>query len=175
MTETIWWDELQTPFGAFGFASTDRGLLRLLLPEMQAQREREIERLAPYGELRPGSGQNAPAMQQIQEYLAGDRKVFDLDLDQRGTAFQRAVWDAVYDVPWGKTVSYAEIARRIERPKAVRAVGAANGANPHAIIVPCHRIIGSDGSLTGYGGGLELKERLLALEGVAVQQRFSLV
>ena len=101
---------------------------------------------------------------QLKEYFAGRRRSFDLPLAPAGTPFQRAVWAALRDIPYGETQSYGAVARRIGRPRAVRAVGAANGANPLSIVVPCHRVIGADGSLTGYGGGLERKRRLLALE-----------
>ena len=102
---------------------------------------------------------------QLQEYFAGRRKTFDLPLAPRGTDFQCCVWRALSDIPWGTVCSYADIARAIDRPKAVRAVGAANGRNPLPIVVPCHRVIGSDGSLTGFAGGLDMKRKLLALEG----------
>jgi methylated-DNA-[protein]-cysteine S-methyltransferase len=102
---------------------------------------------------------------QLQEYFAGRRKTFDLPLAPRGTAFQRAVWTALSAIPWGEVCSYADIARAIDRPKAVRAVGAANGRNPLPIVVPCHRVIGSNGSLTGFAGGLDRKRKLLELEG----------
>jgi methylated-DNA-[protein]-cysteine S-methyltransferase len=104
------------------------------------------------------------AIEQLQAYFDGKLKTFDLPLQLEGTDFQLEVWNALKEIPYGKTVSYGDIARRIGRPKAVRAVGAANGQNPISIIVPCHRVIGSNGSLTGYGGGLKNKEALLALE-----------
>jgi methylated-DNA-[protein]-cysteine S-methyltransferase len=102
---------------------------------------------------------------QLAEYFCGKRRSFDVELAPRGTEFQRAVWSELCRIPFGDTISYAELARRIGKPAAVRAVGAANGANPIAVIVPCHRVIGSNGSLTGYGGGIERKQWLLALEG----------
>jgi methylated-DNA-[protein]-cysteine S-methyltransferase len=104
------------------------------------------------------------AKRQLGEYFAGRRKTFDLPLAPSGTPFQHRVWQALLTIPYGETQSYADIARRIGNPKAVRAVGAANGANPISIVVPCHRVIGADGSLTGYGGGLPRKRKLLALE-----------
>jgi methylated-DNA-[protein]-cysteine S-methyltransferase len=108
------------------------------------------------------------ARDQLDEYFAGARHEFDIELDLRGSAFQRAVWDALLEIPYGETRSYGEIARRIGRPDRARAVGAANGSNPVSIVVPCHRVIGADGSLTGYGGGLERKRWLLEHEaGVA--------
>jgi methylated-DNA-[protein]-cysteine S-methyltransferase len=102
---------------------------------------------------------------QLNEYFAGQRKVFALKLDLAGTAFQLAVWNALLTIPFGETRSYGQIARQIGKPKAVRAVGAANGRNPVSIVAPCHRVIGSTGKLTGFGGGLEAKAQLLALEG----------
>jgi methylated-DNA-[protein]-cysteine S-methyltransferase len=102
---------------------------------------------------------------QLSEYFAGRRRSFDLPLAPAGTVFQQAVWAALAAIPWGEMRSYRDIARAIGRPAAVRAVGAANGRNPLPIVVPCHRVVGSDGSLTGYAGGLEIKKRLLQLEG----------
>jgi O-6-methylguanine DNA methyltransferase len=106
----------------------------------------------------------AEAARQLDEYFSGRRREFDLPLDLAGTEFQQRVWKSVSGIPYGQTRSYAQIATSIGSPKAVRAVGAANGANPVVIIVPCHRVIASGGGLGGYGGGLELKRRLLALE-----------
>lgn len=102
---------------------------------------------------------------QLKEYFAGERATFDLPLAAGGTDFQRAVWAALADIPYGELRSYRDIAEAIDNPAAVRAVGAANGRNPLPIVVPCHRVIGSDGSLTGFAGGLEAKTRLLRLEG----------
>ncbi len=106
----------------------------------------------------------AAVIAQLDEYFAGKRRTFDLPLAPRGTAFQRAVWQALTLIPYGETISYGELARRIGKPRASRAVGLANAANPLPIIVPCHRVIGADGSLTGFGGGLGIKGKLLALE-----------
>src|SRR5262244_1509927 len=103
-------------------------------------------------------------IRQLREYFAGDRKTFSLSLIPEGTDFQRAVWTELQNIPYGATISYKDLARRIGKPRAVRAVGAANGANPIPIIIPCHRVIGNDGNLTGVGGGLPLKKRLLELE-----------
>ena len=104
------------------------------------------------------------ASRQLEEYFAGKRKQFDLPLSLRGTEFQRQVWAALRDIPYGETRSYGQIAQAVGRPKAVRAVGMANHRNPLSILVPCHRVVGADGSLTGYGGGLEAKQFLLELE-----------
>lgn len=106
--------------------------------------------------------------QQLLEYFRGERRHFDLPLAAPGTAFQLEVWRALREIPYGEVRSYRDLARSIGRPRAVRAVGAANGRNPLPIVVPCHRVIGSDGSLTGFAGGLVLKRRLLDLEGVAL-------
>ena len=101
---------------------------------------------------------------QLEEYFAGERTTFDVRLAPEGAPFEREVWRALEEIPYGETVSYGEIARRVGQPSAARAVGTANGRNPIAVIVPCHRVIGADGSLTGYGGGLERKRLLLELE-----------
>jgi methylated-DNA-[protein]-cysteine S-methyltransferase len=103
-------------------------------------------------------------MKQLRAYFAGKLEAFDLPLAPEGTVFQRTVWRNLCDISYGETISYGELARRVGNPKASRAVGLANGQNPIPIIIPCHRVIGSNGKLTGYGGGLPIKEKLLALE-----------
>lgn len=104
-------------------------------------------------------------VKQLEEYFSNKRNVFELKISLKGTPFQQRVWKELQNIPFGKTASYGEIARRIDNPKASRAVGLANNKNPLPIIVPCHRVIGKDGSLTGFGGGLDLKKKLLTLEG----------
>jgi methylated-DNA-[protein]-cysteine S-methyltransferase len=111
-----------------------------------------------------GDSALADAREQLAEYFAGERTSFDLPMQLNGSAFQRTVWHALTAIPYGQTISYGELARRIGRPDLARAVGTANGQNPIAVIVPCHRVIGSDGKLVGYGGGLENKRLLLDLE-----------
>lgn len=111
----------------------------------------------------------AETRRQLEEYFAGTRQAFDLPLAPAGTAFQQQAWQALLDIPYGSTASYREQAVRIGNVKAVRAVGLANGRNPIAIIIPCHRVIGSDGSLTGYAGGLPIKRALLEHEGALSQ------
>ena len=113
-----------------------------------------LEDAGPFGEAR----------EQLDAYFRGERTAFDLELAPSGTEFQRRVWRALREIPYGETISYAQLARRVGNPAAVRAVGAANGRNPISIVVPCHRVIGSDGSLTGFGGGLDRKRALLELE-----------
>ncbi|HEV7611093.1 MAG TPA: methylated-DNA--[protein]-cysteine S-methyltransferase [Steroidobacteraceae bacterium] len=108
----------------------------------------------------------AAAIRQLSEYFAGSRRVFDLPLRMQGTLFQQRVWRQLAEIPYGTTWSYGELAKRIDNPSASRAVGLANGRNPISILVPCHRVIGADGSLTGYGGGLDRKRWLLAHEGL---------
>ncbi len=110
------------------------------------------------------------AQQQLGEYFAGRRRVFDLPLAPHGTEFQRTVWQALADIPYGNTISYAQLAQRLGNPNGTRAVGAANGRNPLPIVLPCHRVIGADGGLTGFGGGLPTKQFLLRLEGALPQQ-----
>ncbi len=112
----------------------------------------------------PNGGPCAAAAAQLDEYFAGVRKEFDLPIAPAGTPFQRRVWSLLRAIPWGATISYAELARRAGNRAACRAVGAANGRNPLPIVVPCHRVIGSDGRLTGYAGGLAAKQFLLELE-----------
>lgn len=109
------------------------------------------------------------AEEQLTEYFSGDRQSFDLKLDTSGTEFQKSVWDSLRRIPFGYTKSYGDIAEEIGNPKAVRAVGLANGANPVSVIVPCHRVIGADGTLTGFGGGLDMKRKLLEHEGVLLK------
>ena len=114
----------------------------------------------------PTAGPLAEAVRQLSEYFAGRRREFDLPLRLNGTAFQQRVWRELTEIPYGETWSYGQLAKRIDKPSASRAVGLANGCNPISILVPCHRVIGADGSLTGYGGGIERKLWLLEHEGL---------
>jgi methylated-DNA-[protein]-cysteine S-methyltransferase len=157
MSSTTCYTRLSTPLGPLVLVGTGGALTAIWLPA-------ERDRLAPD----PGWTETAApfrdAVRQLDAYFAGTLRQFDLPLAPDGTPFQRRVWRALVDIPYGETMSYAELARRIGRPAAVRAVGAANGQNPLAIVIPCHRVIGSDGRLVGYGGGLAAKSWLLALE-----------
>ena len=119
----------------------------------------------PEGERNDSNRWMTQAAEEFRAYFAGILRGFRVPLDMQGTDFQLSVWNQLVKIPYGETRSYAQVAEAVGRPKAVRAVGAANGSNPVAIIVPCHRVIGSSGKLTGYGGGLPLKKRLLELEG----------
>lgn len=166
---TVYWHRMDSPIGDLLLATTDTGICRLGLPnEERAAFLSALARLdegAPQKSLAP----LAPAVAQLREYFARLRQDFTLPLDLRGTRFQLAVWQEMAAIPYGTTVSYGEIARRMGRgPGSARAVGAASGANPVAIIIPCHRVIGANGTLTGYGGGLEVKRTLLHLEGVEI-------
>ena len=156
---------VDTPIGTLRLASTRAGLAFLELPHSNGNGLAGwLRRWAPGAAVEQGYTPNQSAAVQIVEYLEGKRRDFELALDLRGTEFQLAVWRALCAIPFGETISYAEQARRVGHPKASRAVGAANGANPIAIVVPCHRVVNADGKLGGYGGGLALKKRLLVLE-----------
>jgi O-6-methylguanine DNA methyltransferase len=157
--------QFDSPIGSLRVASTQHGLAYVELPFASGRGLRGwLRRCVADARCADGFAPNRLAIGQLLEYLEGKRVRFELPLDLRGTPFQRAVWEALQEIPYGETRSYAEIARRVGQPNAVRAVGAANGANPVALIVPCHRVIASDGKLGGYGGGLALKGKLLAME-----------
>ena len=168
-TTELYWSSVSCPQGLIIVMATERGVCWTGTPgtpidegfawlrrKLQFDRVIEGEEVAPLQQ----------AMDELRRYLAGEHVDFTCPLDLHGTAFQIQVWEELYRIPYGEIRTYAEIARAIGRPAAVRAVGAANGANPVAIIVPCHRVIGSNGALTGYGGGLPTKAWLLALEGI---------
>jgi methylated-DNA-[protein]-cysteine S-methyltransferase len=157
--------EFETPVGSMLCATTERGLAYLRLPRASGRGFAGwLRRHAAGAEIATGFAPNKVAVQQILEYLDGKRTAFELALDLRGTDFQRRVWDELLAIPYGETRTYAELARALGDPAAARAVGTANGANPIALIVPCHRVVATGGKLGGYGGGLPLKRRLLALE-----------
>ena len=148
---------LNSPIGDLLLAGDDDGLSLIGFPQGKMRHDPEPDWIfneKPF----------AVARQQLEEYFAGERTVFDLPLHLSGTDFQVQVLQELQRIPYGETTSYGDIAKRIGRPKAMRAVGAANGRNPIPIIVPCHRVIGSSGDLTGFGGGLDTKEALLRLE-----------
>jgi methylated-DNA-[protein]-cysteine S-methyltransferase len=158
---------MDSPVGRLTLVATDEGLAGVLWPNDRSGRVRlHIE----------AEDDDHPVLReterQLTEYFAGHRKVFSLPLDLAGTPFQHRVWSALLSIPFGETRSYREIARHVGNAGAVRAVGAANGKNPVSIVAPCHRVIGADGTLTGFAGGLRAKAHLLALEGVDVE-RFS--
>lgn len=153
----------ESPLGPMVVAATGKGLAGLWF---EGQRHMPENSAWPH---RPAHPVLARAVAQLADYFAGRRSHFDLPLDlQGGTAFQQAVWAALLNIPSGATTSYGDLSGRIGKPAAVRAVGAAVGRNPLSIIVPCHRVLGKDGSLTGYAGGLERKSALLQLEGALI-------
>ena len=153
----IYWHEMKTPIGPLLLAG-DGSRIKLIHfgagPHPRRPERHWIADALPF----------EAVVAQLQEYFAGRRQFFELPLAPEGTPFQRTVWQALTRIPYGETISYGELARRIGKPQASRAVGLANGANPLPIVVPCHRVIGADGSLTGFGGGLDIKRKLLALE-----------
>jgi methylated-DNA-[protein]-cysteine S-methyltransferase len=159
----IWYRRMPSPVGPLLLAASERGLQQLMFDRGQAlpARDDEVWTESP--------AQLELYAIQLSEYFHGSRRDFSCPLDLQGTAFQQACWQALCEIPYGSTCTYGELARSVGRPTAFRAVGQANHRNPVAIIVPCHRVVGSDGKLTGYGGGLEIKEKLLRLEGMAVQ------
>ena len=165
IVESVHVASVDTPVGAIRLASTDAGLAFVELPHHSGRGLGGwLHTRAPGAYPVDGFAPNRAAARQIGEYLEGKRRHFELELDLRGTAFQLEVWQALREIPYGETLSYRELARRVGRAEAVRAVGAANAANPLSLVVPCHRVVRHDGKLGGYAGGVELKARLLALE-----------
>jgi methylated-DNA-[protein]-cysteine S-methyltransferase len=156
---------LRTPLGVFRVAASTDSVLSVELPRKRS--EPALERwLRSHGAQAAEPEVLRAALAQLREYFAGRRRQFDLPVDPAGTAFQRRVWDAITAIPFGETTAYGRVAVALGGPQLARAVGAAVGTNPIPIIIPCHRVIGADGSLTGYGGGLRMKVWLLRHEGV---------
>lgn len=169
----VYIETIETPIGTTHLATDAAGILRAVEWADHAERLRQrLERY--YGSglgLTDAAGPSA-ARRALEAYFDGELEALaSVPVEGTGTDFQRSVWQALRDIPAGETTSYGELARRIGRPKAVRAVGMANGANPIPIVVPCHRVIGADASLTGFGGGLDRKRWLLAHEGVDLARR----
>ena len=152
---------LDTPIGKLLLAGDEEGVHRITFPTKG--KPHEAAQPEP-GWIESARGPLKEAVRQLKEYFKGDRTEFDLPLAPAGTQFQKSVWRNLCDIPYGETISYGELARRVGNPKASRAVGAANGSNPLPIVIPCHRVIGSSGKMTGFGGGIPVKEALLALE-----------
>jgi methylated-DNA-[protein]-cysteine S-methyltransferase len=154
---------IDSPVGKLLIAGSDAGICLISFPKGKdyASQSGWIPNLDPLSE----------AVQQVEKYFSGELKIFALKLDIKGTLFQLKVWDALRAIPYGRTVSYGDIAHRIGSPGAARAVGGAVGRNPVPIVIPCHRVIGTNGKLTGFGGGMDVKETLLALERIHVKSR----
>ncbi len=176
MTDAI---TIDTPIGVLLIESNGDAIRQITLPgKFDAKHPKSSDSPRSSGSQKSGDSSGSPngngetgkvlrrAEAQIREYFAGERTEFDLPLELEGTAFQKDVWLTLAEIPYGKTISYAELANMVGRPSAFRAVGQANGANPIPIVLPCHRVIASGGGIGGYGGGLDMKRRLLALEGV---------
>jgi methylated-DNA-[protein]-cysteine S-methyltransferase len=157
---SLFYKFMNSPVGKLKLVASDKGLVAIL---WQNERPNRV----PLTELVEDADLPilTKAEQQLNEYFAGKRKTFNLPLDMRGTPFQKNVWEALLAIPFGETRSYGDLAKQLGTPSASRAVGAANGRNPISIVVPCHRVIGSSGKLTGFAGGLETKAHLLGLEG----------
>lgn len=164
--ETFFMASYNSPLGIYILVSSHRGIVSVK-PKEQA--ETRLSRWEKKGvRLERGGETNAALARELDEYFAGKLRQFTVSLNLRGTVFQRQVWDLLCGIPYGEMRSYREVAQALGKPKAPRAVGQAIGSNPVSIVVPCHRVIGSDGRLTGYGGGLRRKQALLDLEGVVL-------
>jgi O-6-methylguanine DNA methyltransferase len=167
--ETLFSTRTSSPVGPLFLAASKKGLVCLEFEtRMQDLNPRTIQ-------LQESAEALAPYLRELDEYFAGRRRVFSFPLDLRGTHFQLQCWRALLDIPYGETRSYRDIALAIGHPHAFRAVGMSNNRNPIAIVVPCHRVIASDGSLCGYGGGLDIKRRLLDLEHAPSTDLFSCI
>jgi len=171
LMETLHSALFTSPVGPLFLAASERGLVALefdlRLPGQQSIRPNPRDLRTENRDMRFEESDNAMQVyvRELEEYFAGQRRKFQFPLDLRGTDFQRACWRALLAIPYGETRTYADIARAVGKPQGFRAVGMANNRNPVAIVVPCHRVIASDGTLCGYGGGLDLKRKLLELEG----------
>jgi O-6-methylguanine DNA methyltransferase len=168
--ENLYYGHMESPVGTLTVVASDMGLTHVFFPRKgRPAGESFLRKELPGYRILLDPIRIAEYTRQLEEYFASKRISFSIPLDLRGTAFQKKVWSALLGVPYGHTESYGNIAKKLRRPGAARAVGAACGANPAAIVVPCHRIVAVDGALTGFGGGLGVKERLLALEHEALE------
>ncbi|MEO8407018.1 MAG: methylated-DNA--[protein]-cysteine S-methyltransferase [Oxalobacteraceae bacterium] len=159
----IFYLEHDSPVGTLLLAATDRGICGIYFEEHKHFKGKHGWQYAP------GHAHLLAVASQLDDYFAGQRTSFELPLDMAGTEFQRAAWQELVAIPFGQSITYSQQARRLGKPNAARAVGLANGRNPVSIIVPCHRVLGARGAITGYAGGLERKRYLLALEGIQLQ------
>ncbi len=167
MEPWLHWADYHWKHQVFTLVASQRGLSLLALPHDRENVVSEFLKAHPARQASENSRQLAPYLEQLDAYFSAERTAFDLPVAiLSGTAFQRRVWQALRQIPYGQTRSYAEVATLIEHPRAYRAVGTAVSQNPVSIVIPCHRVIGSNGTLTGFAGGLELKQHLLHLEGV---------
>ncbi|ARK29096.1 methylated-DNA--[protein]-cysteine S-methyltransferase [Halalkalibacter krulwichiae] len=160
--------EMNSPLGALTIVATDKGVCHIHFGELtkcMATLKAWLTKQGRKGDLIPCENTLKPICEQLQQYFSGERTRFSVPLDLCGTEFQKKVWNTLSEIEYGETKSYKEIAQKVGAPKAVRAIGGANNQNPVPIIIPCHRVIGSNGNMVGYGGGLDKKELLLSLEG----------
>jgi O-6-methylguanine DNA methyltransferase len=163
--ETLFYTTFKTPINSLLILSSEKGLVKIMFIDTKDSLPlRSLKNEYPGTTFVEDKSKNQDTTNQLKEYFTGTRKIFSLPLDIRGTPFQKQVWAEVAKVSYGRTCSYGEIASRIGKPGAGRAVGMANHNNPLPIVIPCHRIVGADGSLTGYGAGIHIKEKLLKLE-----------
>jgi O-6-methylguanine DNA methyltransferase len=158
--ETFYYSRMESSAGPLLIVTSEKGLVAL-----EFDRGQDLRKKKKAVQWVESAGRTAQVRRELEEYFAGKRRKFTFSLDLRGTEFQKRCWNALLAIPYGETRSYADQARAVGSPNGFRAVGMANGDNPIAIVVPCHRVITSDGKLGGYGGGLDLKEKLLKLEG----------
>jgi O-6-methylguanine DNA methyltransferase len=166
--DVLYRDEITSPIGRITLLSTERGVCHLALPGEAQDSEKKFRlKYFPTAQIRSGGKVNTQAARELEEYFSGKLREFHVPVDLRVTGFRRDILGMVKKIAFGKTRTYGELARAIGKPRAARAVGGANGANPIPIIIPCHRVVAGKG-LGGYGGGLPLKKKLLQLEGVAV-------
>jgi methylated-DNA-[protein]-cysteine S-methyltransferase len=160
MTDNLYFASGTTEGIKFDVLTSNNGIREILI-----NRKSSSENLSRITQVSPDNPKVVNVFKQLKEYFGRQRKEFDLPLEIFGTEFQKDVWNELKKIPYGETISYGELANRMGDKNLMRAVAAANGANPIPIIIPCHRVIGADGSLTGYGGGLDVKQKLLELEG----------
>ncbi|MCC7460285.1 MAG: methylated-DNA--[protein]-cysteine S-methyltransferase [Proteobacteria bacterium] len=163
----LFWNILETSWGEILIVADHKGIVRITLPAQSASNSKTLNNLCKSRETiltHKNTATIAQAKKQIAEFLNGKRNSFHLELNPHGTDFQKKVWNALKRIPYGQTRCYQDIARSVGSPKAVRAVGMANNKNPLPLVIPCHRVIGKNGSLVGYAGGIPLKKKLLKLE-----------
>ena len=168
--EHVHYKGIKSPIGIIWAATTGKGLLRVDFPQPEFKFIESIRRRIDAVLVKETGDKFHELIRSLGSYFEGERVTFDLPLDLRGTEFQKAIWNAIHRIPYGRLMSYGGLAAAVGRPRAVRAAGNAVGSNPLAIIIPCHRVIRSDGSLGGFGGGLDLKRYLLNIEGVLLDK-----
>jgi methylated-DNA-[protein]-cysteine S-methyltransferase len=162
--EKIFYTAYESPAGRLLIVSSGKGLAAILLPASGKDQMQSLKKMFPKADLKEDAENNREAFNQLKEYFDGKRKAFDLKLDLRGSDFKKAALKKVMKIPFGETKTYGGIAKEMGNPNASRAVGSANRTNPVPIVIPCHRVIGSNGALVGYGGGLKMKQWLLDFE-----------